>query len=37
MKAGDRYMVMHFGMTGYLEYFGDGDNKPEYAQLIIRF
>ena len=37
LKSGDRWLVMHFGMTGHLEYFGNDDGKPEYAQLIIDF
>ncbi|HYW97401.1 MAG TPA: DNA-formamidopyrimidine glycosylase family protein [Bacteroidales bacterium] len=37
LRAGDRYMVMHFGMTGYLVYFKAGDDKPDYAQLILDF
>ncbi len=37
LKSGDRWLVMHFGMTGSLEYFGHSDDKPKYAQLVIDF
>lgn len=31
------WLVMHFGMTGELKYFQQGQDKPNYAQLIIIF
>lgn len=36
---GDGCLMLHFGMTGYLEYFEDpgGENTPEHAHLILDF
>ena len=32
-----RWLVLHFGMTGDLKYFGDSKDKPQYAQVLIDF
>ena len=36
-KAGDNWLVLHYGMTGYLEYFKNADDKPSYTKLQIQF
>lgn len=28
-------LMIHFGMTGYLEYFKDGEEEPEYTRIIF--
>ena len=33
----DKWLVMHFGMTGYLEYYKDGDAQPDYSKVIFHF
>jgi len=33
----DKWMVMHFGMTGDLKYFKLADQKPEYTQVLFCF
>ncbi len=30
------YLVMHFGMTGFLRYFKDRDKSPEHTRLLLR-
>ncbi len=37
LKCGSRWLVLHFGMTGNLQYFDSNDDTPEYAQMVIRF
>jgi len=32
-----QWLVMHFGMTGYLYYFEKPDEDPSYNRLLIRF
>ena len=36
LEDGD-WLVMHFGMTGDLEYFKDIEKEPDYVQLLIEF
>lgn len=31
------YLVMHFGMTGDLEYFNKKDDQPKYSKVIFQF
>ena len=31
------WLVLHFGMTGDLQYFKDRDQEPDYVQLLIEF
>lgn len=37
IKCNESWLVMHFGMTGSLKYFENGDNPPDYSQLVINF
>ncbi len=32
-----KYLVMHFGMTGDLEYFNKKDNNPKFSKVIFQF
>ena len=32
-----KWLVMHFGMTGFLEYLEDGDRESAYTRLLIGF
>lgn len=34
---GNGWLVLHFGMTGYLAYAKGSDDPPEHSRLIIRF
>ncbi len=31
------FLVLHFGMTGFLKYFKRGDKKPEYTRFLVFF
>jgi len=33
----DGFLVLHFGMTGFLKYFKNNTEKPGYIQLLISF
>jgi formamidopyrimidine-DNA glycosylase len=33
----DGWLVLHFGMTGDLGYYGEGSDRPEHARLILDF
>jgi formamidopyrimidine-DNA glycosylase len=35
--AGDDWLMLHFGMTGDLQYYKDADREPEYAQILFHF
>lgn len=36
VKVGtDRWLVVHFGMTGYLAYYRDPDHEPDHAHVIF--
>lgn len=35
--SSDKYLAMHFGMTGELKYFEDENDLPEYSQLVLNF
>jgi formamidopyrimidine-DNA glycosylase len=35
--AGDGWLVLHFGMTGRLDYAGDDGDPPDYTRLLLRF
>ncbi len=38
LKTGDNHwLAMHFGMTGYLEYWKEGEQQPGYSKVIIGF
>ncbi len=32
-----KWLVMHFGMTGFLEYIEDSEREPAYSRLVIGF
>lgn len=32
-----RWLVLHFGMTGFLAYFKNEERRPSHARLLIRF
>jgi len=34
---GERWLVMHFGMTGYLQYFEKPEDNPKYDRVLIGF
>jgi len=34
---GAGWLVMHFGMSGYLQYFENSGDDPKYGRVIIRF
>ncbi|MFW5844463.1 MAG: Fpg/Nei family DNA glycosylase [Spirochaetota bacterium] len=36
IEGEDRYLLLHFGMTGFLSYY-KGDEDPEYSYLVLRF
>jgi formamidopyrimidine-DNA glycosylase len=31
------WLMLHFGMTGQLEYFQESENEPDYARLMLDF
>ncbi|MHC1727434.1 MAG: DNA-formamidopyrimidine glycosylase family protein [Syntrophobacteraceae bacterium] len=35
--GGKQWLVMHFGMTGYLEYFERPEDDPKYDRFLIGF
>lgn len=35
--SSDEWLVLHFGMTGFLKYTKDGDNLPEHSRLVFKF
>jgi formamidopyrimidine-DNA glycosylase len=35
--SGGKWLVMHFGMTGYLDYFRDRREEPRFTQVLISF
>ncbi|MFX1452517.1 MAG: Fpg/Nei family DNA glycosylase [Promethearchaeota archaeon] len=37
VNIGKGYLVMHFGMTGDLEYYHDSDEEPNYSKVIFHF
>ena len=37
VNLGQRYLVMHFGMTGDLEYYNKKDDEPKYSKVIFQF
>lgn len=37
MKCGERWLVLHFGMTGDLKHYEKNGDHPEYSQLLIHF
>jgi formamidopyrimidine-DNA glycosylase len=34
---GGLWLVLHFGMTGFLKYFKDTDKKPSHPRILIQF
>ncbi len=36
-EANGNWLVLHFGMTGFLRYFKQEQKRPEYEQLVIDF
>ncbi|MFW9819375.1 MAG: DNA-formamidopyrimidine glycosylase family protein, partial [Candidatus Thorarchaeota archaeon] len=37
IKLKKRYLIMHFGMTGDLEYYNKKDEEPKYSKVIFNF
>ena len=37
IKSGKNWLVFHFGMTGFLKYFKNEDEKPEHVKLLLTF
>ena len=37
IKAGDYWVVMHFGMTGYLNYFKVNGGPPKFSKILFYF
>ena len=37
VNLGQRYLVMHFGMTGDLEYYNKKEEEPKYSKVIFLF
>ncbi len=37
IDIGQRYLIMHFGMTGDLEYYNKKDDEPKYSKVIFHF
>lgn len=37
LNNGERWLVMHFGMTGDLKYFQHEQDQPDFTQLLIAF
>ena len=35
--GGDGWLILHFGMTGYLSYYKHADERPEHARMILYF
>ena len=35
--SGEKVLVMHFGMTGSLEYYKDPEDRPKYAHIVYSF
>ncbi|MFW9989107.1 MAG: Fpg/Nei family DNA glycosylase [Candidatus Odinarchaeota archaeon] len=34
---GQKYLIMHFGMTGDLKYFNKKEHEPKYSKIIFQF
>jgi formamidopyrimidine-DNA glycosylase len=37
LDGGGLWLVLHFGMTGFLKYFKDTDNKSSHPRILIQF
>ncbi|MFW9828115.1 MAG: Fpg/Nei family DNA glycosylase [Candidatus Thorarchaeota archaeon] len=37
VNVGKGYLVIHFGMTGDLEYYNERDEEPKYSKVIFHF
>lgn len=37
VNLGQRYLIMHFGMTGDLEYYNKKDAEPKFSKVIFQF
>ncbi|MFX1328135.1 MAG: Fpg/Nei family DNA glycosylase [Promethearchaeota archaeon] len=37
VNIGQRYLLMHFGMTGDLEYYNKKDDEPKFSKVIFHF
>jgi formamidopyrimidine-DNA glycosylase len=33
----DQWMIVHFGMTGFVKYFKDESDKPDHTRLLLHF
>lgn len=37
VSLGQKYLIMHFGMTGDLEYYNKKDDEPKFSKVIFHF
>jgi len=37
INIGKKYLIMHFGMTGDLEYYNKKEDEPKYSKVIFHF
>ena len=37
VNLGQRYLIMHFGMTGDLEYYNKKDFEPKFSKITFHF
>ncbi|MFX1453040.1 MAG: Fpg/Nei family DNA glycosylase [Promethearchaeota archaeon] len=37
VNLGQRYLIIHFGMTGDLEYYNKKESEPKYSKVIFHF
>ncbi|MFW9866444.1 MAG: DNA-formamidopyrimidine glycosylase [Candidatus Thorarchaeota archaeon] len=37
VSLGEKYLVMHFGMTGDLEYYNNEEEEPKYSKVVFKF
>ena len=37
VNLGEVYIIMHFGMTGDLEYYNKKDDEPKFSKVLFRF
>ena len=37
VNLGQNYLIMHFGMTGDLEYYHTKDDEPKYSKVVFHF
>lgn len=37
LTSDDKWIIVHFGMTGFVKYFKDVDDKPSHTRLLVSF